>query len=1131
MTLFFNWAQTFYFDKSAVKNATEVAITRVDLYFRAKPPATNNKSGIDSPGVELLIVPTLNGIPIINQLGAYRPTEPTEHGAKFAFYSGGQTARVEYEQIQGSTNASAPTIFLFDNPIFVATDKEYAILVKFDGNENFILWSSQQGETLVGTDRVSPGPSGKFIGQLFQYIDDPNKQYLTSDNVGYGYSNAAIDPTTSDNTSVIQTSSVTSLGGWDTNYLQANWAPIPQEDLKFKVHVARYFENGQYVATLRKYWANALLTTATNRSYVAADSTSVLSNNVIRLTAPCQTSEYVTFDVKSSIKDDMMYGEPVYQDGPLYPGGRETPLQVTLAPSITGANSEFTSRIVQANGSYLLDGGKTFQAEGGWNNIVGVGSLIVLEANGENMIRSVAEIVSNTQILVDLSFDQTESANVRITPIAYIQDISKSFVLGRYQDLLTLYNSTASEEIRFVGKTIENITLDSEGTGYSNSDYIRVSGYEDIDFAVKGNYPALANIVTDASGNITAVYISNSGAGFVNSSLIAGANIEILQSNEDGTPTEAASTGTGATFVFDVGANIKSAFTNTVFKECEIVNLECARMKPEITVNNPLGSVFSLHHRTLYHYVKDANTFNGKAYYIDTESENANTDIIAKIFKSHSLKQPSQEKVPVLPSRSNEYVIRFANGAENVPNTQGIFFSNAAVFLIDISSNNDYQAVFFDPEIVNSHYAKYIINNNYTDEHTNYGYAWAKHVMTKMNFAVDRVAEDVLVYLTAYRPANTDIKVYARVHNSKDDEAFDDKDWTLLEEIDGIGVYSSRDNSSDYIELTYGLPAYPNTDFTANGSVTLTQGNAHVIGDESSYFEPRVIINDAGTGYTNGDIIQWVPAAQDSPVLGIYAHYRSANASGTVTTDAGGNITSVAITSTGYGFQGQTNAQTIYVTNSTYGSTGGSGANVYYVPGLQTNDVVKIYSPYIDWANTNYTLAVVNSVISNTEFTVKRTFGELSANLSGVVDVNTTSSTIVGTGTTFDIDFTEGDFVIIWSNSSVHESHEVLSITNNTVMVLDSNVTFANTGAAYAYVTPDSFINTSLNVASLKIDRLAYEHQAWNNIQNDNVARYYSKSKAVFDGYDTVQLKIVLLSDSDIVVPKVDDTRGVMVSA
>ena len=79
----FNFIQTFYLDSTAVKGAQEAAISKVNIYFRAKPKRRANKSGILDPGVEISIVPCINGIPVINEVGTIRPPEPTEHGARF----------------------------------------------------------------------------------------------------------------------------------------------------------------------------------------------------------------------------------------------------------------------------------------------------------------------------------------------------------------------------------------------------------------------------------------------------------------------------------------------------------------------------------------------------------------------------------------------------------------------------------------------------------------------------------------------------------------------------------------------------------------------------------------------------------------------------------------------------------------------------------------------------------------------------------------------------------------------------------------------------------------------------------------------------------------------------------------
>jgi len=62
---------------------------------------------------------------------------------------------------------------------------------------------------------------------------------------------------------------------------------------------------------------------------------------------------------------------------------------------------------------------------------------------------------------------------------------------------------------------------------------------------------------------------------------------------------------------------------------------------------------------------------------------------------------------------------------------------------------------------------------------------------------------------------------------------------------------------------------------------------------------------------------------------------------------------------------------------------------------------------------------------------------------NGDVSVNTTSPNVVGTSTYFTNDFQPGDFVYI-SNGSSNSTKRIVSITNNTLMVLDSNPSYAN---------------------------------------------------------------------------------------
>lgn len=71
-----------------------------------------------------------------------------------------------------------------------------------------------------------------------------------------------------------------------------------------------------------------------------------------------------------------------------------------------------------------------------------------------------------------------------------------------------------------------------------------------------------------------------------------------------------------------------------------------------------------------------------------------------------------------------------------------------------------------------------------------------------------------------------------------------------------------------------------------------------------------------------------------------------------------------------------------------------------------------------------------------------------STNAAGTVALLTTSPNVVGTSTTFISDFEAGDYVYLSGNSTENVYRRVVSVVNNTLMILDSNSSFANTGAA-----------------------------------------------------------------------------------
>jgi hypothetical protein len=227
------------------------------------------------------------------------------------------------------------------------------------------------------------------------------------------------------------------------------------------------------------------------------------------------------------------------------------------------------------------------------------------------------------------------------------------------------------------------------------------------------------------------------------------------------------------------------------------------------------------------------------------------------------------------------------------------------------------------------------------------GAGTSKYISKKVTFAAERNAEDLVVYLQGYRPAGSEIKVYAKIHNSVDKETFDDKAWTPLELKNNTDKFSS-DDPNDMYEYEYGFPQYPDIQYGLSGAFT--------------------------TG-------------------------ASSNA---ITT----SVSQEAI--------------------------------------LTTGDLIRLYDPLFP------------------------------------------------------------------------DNHEVFPVSS------------ANSTAIVLFKTID---NVNLVSKDISVDKLKYRNTAWNNIANGNKARYVSSSYVEYDTYKSFQIKIVLLSSSTYIIPKVEQIQVIGTSA
>jgi rRNA processing protein Gar1 len=126
-----------------------------------------------------------------------------------------------------------------------------------------------------------------------------------------------------------------------------------------------------------------------------------------------------------------------------------------------------------------------------------------------------------------------------------------------------------------------------------------------------------------------------------------------------------------------------------------------------------------------------------------------------------------------------------------------------------------------------------VVNDDITGETGRYGNAVAKYVSKRLVLAEGMDAEDMKLYMTAFKPVGTDIYVYAKVLNTTDGDAFNDKDWTLLQQVTSSSVYSDSLDETDYREYEYTFPKAPPA--TQLAGLVTTYANTTVNGVDTTF--------------------------------------------------------------------------------------------------------------------------------------------------------------------------------------------------------------------------------------------------------------------------------------------------------
>ena len=235
--------------------------------------------------------------------------------------------------------------------------------------------------------------------------------------------------------------------------------------------------------------------------------------------------------------------------------------------------------------------------------------------------------------------------------------------------------------------------------------------------------------------------------------------------------------------------------------------------KPSFLIGNPSGSTFTLNY-------KIANSANQ----LSSTSTNIN---LLQLNDSTATGFILSRSVEVDTTKSSNL---FGDRRKSVVANLDITVNSAEIdrFAVPYATTRELDFYFYQNDINNVYTETRTVGlssiTDYDTETGANGLAKSKYISKVIKFAQDKRAEDIVVYLTGYRPANTEIKVYAKIHNASDRESFDSKAWSPLVLKDNIDRFSSTD-PNDMYEFTYGFDTAPELQVALAGTGAITYGS------------------------------------------------------------------------------------------------------------------------------------------------------------------------------------------------------------------------------------------------------------------------------------------------------------------
>lgn len=203
---------------------------------------------------------------------------------------------------------------------------------------------------------------------------------------------------------------------------------------------------------------------------------------------------------------------------------------------------------------------------------------------------------------------------------------------------------------------------------------------------------------------------------------------------------------------------------------------------------------------------------------------------------------------------SPRYVLSRSNESNTSSSAASVAVNRSTELKYVLTSNNRFASPAIDLRQIHGTTVLNLINSN-TDIGSSEdfvisgGNAKTRYITRKVVLADGQDAEDLRVYLTAYKPSGSDIFVYYKILHAEDNDTFEQTRWVPMNRVVSEGftssaIYSSSSNRNDFLELVYDIPTFPTSlsgtvydpvGSILTGTVSTSAGSNTITGSSTSF--------------------------------------------------------------------------------------------------------------------------------------------------------------------------------------------------------------------------------------------------------------------------------------------------------